>query len=66
MEEEERERDALVRQVLDACPVPIQMTKLDGTPMYRSPASKAMFGEVASSKSYYANPGRPPPLRQTA
>lgn len=54
MEEEERERDALVRQVLDACPVPIQMTRLDGSLLYRSPASQRLFGKVDSSKSYYA------------
>ena len=56
MEEEERERDALVRQVLDACPVPLQMTRLDGTVLYRSPATIKLFGEPPSSKSYYADP----------
>ena len=56
MEEEERERDALVRQVLNACPVPIQMTRLDGTVLYRSPATIKLFGEPPSSKSYYADP----------
>ena len=55
MEQEERERDALLRQVLDACPVPIQMTRIDGKVLYRSPATKALFGEVMSSKDYYAD-----------
>jgi len=57
MEEERRERDALVRQVLDACPVPIQMSRLDGSVLYRSPAARAMYGETPSTKSYYANKG---------
>ena len=53
MEQEERERDALLRQVLDACPVPIQMTRVDGKVLYRSPATKMLFGEVATSRDYY-------------
>lgn len=55
MEAEQRERDALLRQVLDACPVPIQMSRLDGSVLYRSPAARAMYGETSSTTSYYAN-----------
>ncbi len=65
MEEEERERDALVRQVLNACPVPIQMTRLDGTVLYRSPATAKLFGEPPSSKSYYADAGTREPYLKT-
>lgn len=56
MEEEERERDALVRQVLDACPVPIQMTRLDGTILYRTPATAVLFGDVDTVKDIYHDP----------
>lgn len=46
MEEALRDSEALVRQVLEACPVPIQMTTAeDGRLLYQSPATKRVFGE---------------------
>ena len=32
-----------MRRVLDNCPLPIQMVRLDGTILYESPASSALF-----------------------
>lgn len=43
MEQSLRDNEALVRQVLDNCPLPIQMVRLDGTILYESPASSALF-----------------------
>lgn len=51
------EANALIRQVLEACPVPIQMTDVEtGKLLFVSPESTALFGSVDSSKSYYADP----------
>ncbi len=55
-EEARREQEAVVRQVLEACPVPIQMTGRDGRILYRSPATKMLFGDTESALDYYANP----------
>lgn len=55
---EQNEADALIRKVLEACPVPIQMTNADtGRLLFRSPETTALFGPVDSSKSYYAEDG---------
>lgn len=55
---EQNEADALIRKVLEACPVPIQMTNADtGRLLFRSPETTALFGPVDSSKSYYAEQG---------
>ena len=54
--EAQEESDAVVRQVLDACSAPIQMSSIDGRILYRTPAAVAMFGDVKSSKDYYADP----------
>jgi PAS domain S-box-containing protein len=56
MELQERERDALVREVLDGCPVPVQMSRVDGTVIYRSPATRALFGATTTTCDYYVNP----------
>ncbi len=56
IEEAQRRADAVVRQVLDACPSTIQMTSTDGRILYRTPAAMAMFGDVKSSSEYYADP----------
>lgn len=54
---EKIETEALIRQVLEACPVPIQMTKVStGEVLFSSPVTTALFGPVDSSKSYYADP----------
>ncbi len=51
------EADQLVRRVLEACPVNIQMTRArDGKLLYRSPATKELLGEVDSAVEYYVNP----------
>ena len=51
------EADELVRKVLEACPVNIQMTQAsDGKLLYRSPATKELLGEVTSAVDYYVNP----------
>lgn len=38
-----RDSEALVRRVLDNCPLPIQLVRLDGSILYESPASRALF-----------------------
>lgn len=53
----EREADELVRRVLEACPVNIQMTRAhDGKLLYRSPAAAELHGDVDSAIDYYVNP----------
>ncbi|MEM7407218.1 MAG: ATP-binding protein [Pseudomonadota bacterium] len=40
--------DNLMRQVLEACPLPISMTRLgDGVVLYDNPACRALFGDAA-------------------
>lgn len=61
MEDALRDSEALVRQVLEGCPVPILMTRLDGEILYESPAGRALFGrDTASAPTYtleaWANP----------
>ncbi len=48
---------ALIKQVLEASPVPLQMTKAEtGETMFRSPETLALFGKDAKAKSYYVDP----------
>ena len=43
--------EALVRQVVNACPVPLAMTRAtDGAVIYESPATKALLGERQDDK----------------
>ena len=50
------EAESLIRKVLQACPVPIQMTGADtGTLLFSSPETTALFGKVEGAKSYYVN-----------
>lgn len=52
-----KEADELVRKVLEACPVNIQMTRAhDGKLLYRSPATEELLGDVANAQEYYVNP----------
>ncbi|MEP1208154.1 MAG: ATP-binding protein [Rhizobiaceae bacterium] len=45
---------ALIQQVLEACPVPLQMTKADsGDTLFRSPETLALFGKNREAKAYY-------------
>lgn len=53
---EQLETDALIRKVLEACPVPVQMTNAEtGQLLFRSPETIALFGETDNAHSYYAN-----------
>ncbi len=52
------ETEAMIRKVLEACPVPVQMTRADsGETLFRSPDAIALFGDVGNAYRYYANPG---------
>ena len=52
-----KQADEMVRKVLEACPVNIQMTRAhDGKLLYRSPATTELLGEVGSDIDYYVNP----------
>lgn len=56
------EGEALVRQVLEACPVPVRMSRIDdGEILYQNPAGIAIAGERAAAESrwvqsYFADP----------
>lgn len=53
---EEMERDALIRQVLQACPAPIRMLDLQtGETLFSSPETTALFGEAKPPEEYYVN-----------
>ncbi len=55
MEEALREREALVRQVLEACPVPLRMSRLrDGRILYDNPATTTLFGALPPEKAQWA------------
>ena len=57
MESAQRDADKLVRQVLEASPVMILMNEFEsGEIIYRSPATKSLFGEPESALSFYADP----------
>lgn len=54
---EQVKTEEMIRQILQACPVPIQMTNADtGKVLFSSPETTAMFGAVETSKSYYPVP----------
>ena len=54
---DQQEREAMIRQVLEACPTPIQMTKAEtGEVLFSSPETISLFGRVDSSKQFYADP----------
>ncbi|NKB54153.1 MAG: response regulator [Rhizobiaceae bacterium] len=47
---------ALIQQVLETCPVPLQMTKAEtGETLFRSPETLALFGDNREAKSYYVD-----------
>ncbi len=53
----QNEAETMIRQVLEACPMPVQMTNAEtGKLLFRSPETTALFGPVEISKNYYANP----------
>jgi len=53
MENVLRDSEALVREVLEACPVPILMTRLDGEILYESPAGRELFGRDFDEQPAY-------------
>lgn len=54
---EQLQTEARIRKVLEACPVPVQMTRAEsGEPLFRSRETIALFGDVDTAKSYYAHP----------
>lgn len=54
---EQVETEAMIRKVLEACPVPVQMTNAEtGKLLFRSPETIALFGDVKDAYSYYVNP----------
>lgn len=54
---EQMKTEATIRKVLEACPVPVQMTKAEtGEMLFRSPETKALFGEAQSAKHYFETP----------
>lgn len=53
---EQVKTEALIRQVLEACPVPVQMTKAStGEVLFSSPETTSLFGSVQNAKSYYVS-----------
>jgi PAS domain S-box-containing protein len=53
---EQLKTEATIRKVLEACPVPVQMTRVEtGELLFRSPETKALFGESVSATHYYEN-----------
>ncbi len=61
IEAAEREADAVIRQVLDSCPVPIQLSSIaDGNILYRNPAHYELMGEKGTAYDYFADPARRP------
>lgn len=56
MEKALQESEAFNRQVLDSCPVAVQMTQTEtGKVVYRSPASAALFGQGDGEGDTYAS-----------
>ncbi len=51
----EREANALLQKVLDACPVPTRMSSIDGKTLYRNPASQALYGDREEVGDFYAD-----------
>jgi PAS domain S-box-containing protein len=58
-----RESEAMVRGILESCPVPVGMTRAkDGTIIYESPASQELFGRhpsednPVSARDHYVDP----------
>ena len=54
---EQKEHEAMIRRVLEACPAPIQMTKAEtGEVLFSSPETISLFGKFDSAKQFYADP----------
>ena len=62
-----KEADEMVRKVLEACPVNIQMTRAhDGKLLYRSPATAELLGEVTSARRLLRQPDGPDAICRAA
>ena len=54
---EQQERETLIRKVMEACPIPIQMTRAEtGEVLFSSPETISLFGEVDTAKRFYVDP----------
>lgn len=49
MEQALRDSEAMVRRILEGCPLPIQMTRQNGSRIYESPASAELFGSATGT-----------------
>ncbi len=55
-EESQREAETLLREVLEACPANVVMSRIDdGQIIYRSPAATELFGALRNSRAYFAS-----------
>lgn len=55
---EQVKAQAMIRQVLESCPVPLQMTRAEtGETLYRSAETEALLGSSGNAKTYYKEPG---------
>lgn len=55
-EEQDREADALLRQVLEACPANLVMSRVDdGQIIYRSPAARDLLGPAKKVREHFVN-----------
>ncbi|WP_254443023.1 ATP-binding protein [Ruegeria arenilitoris] len=53
----QKEADAYIRQIMEAYPAAINMTRAEtGEVLFATPEIKALFGDSKNSKSYYADP----------
>lgn len=56
-EKAEQESAELLHNVVEACPANFLMSRIkDGEVLYRSPASKELFGEQPSARGHWSNP----------
>ena len=54
---QQQEREAMIRQVVEACPTSIQMTRAtSGDVLFSSPETASLFGKLENAKLYYADP----------
>ena len=54
---EQNAAEALIRQVLEACPVPILMAMAEtGDLLFRSPETTALFGHITTTRAIYVDP----------
>ncbi|MEL6103742.1 MAG: ATP-binding protein, partial [Pseudomonadota bacterium] len=55
-EKRAKERDELIRLVVESCPVPIMMNRADtGEILFISPQAKALYGHQTTSRDYYVS-----------